>query len=603
MAETNTRKQSPLKKLRTFADDVKRANPDGTVEQEVITSTKNQPIPKAKAVKALPKVIPTPSEPKPIIKPKPAAIPQAIPKKNPTHPPAFHTLTAHNTITKPIPAKAPKVRDEGNDYSETTIIRDTVKRRTNVFAAMGTALLDSGRNFRKFWKRANQPLYVVPETNRRKGVIQEATSQTGKTFTSDYEQLKERLRLRAAVPEPSDEADIIWTPQTEPGFPLLTGAVQPVEDSGFANAVSNVVFEPKRSITTQKPVQLDTASEVVKPQIITRQAPEATNQARPPAVAPTPQAPNIPSPPPVPTITQAVSPIAPVKTPSPALPIKPAVSPLTTAPPPAPTSVTFPPAVPERQLPATPEVTVPNYESSTDPEFTAEPPVDASRKDNSNTRWSINQLSTNAMALGITGLLVVVTLLGFGVTTLIRTLSSDTTDTTLATAQPTSLTTANLVSVPYNILDPASLADTILTTLQSSPTAGELVVVDQAGAPWQPEQVFAALNLSVGTGFQAAVETVRFVRTGPERYGLVFTFSNPTHVQGNLLTWEPALGRELTFLFGTTGAVTFTDQTQAGIDLRVAGTSITYGLIDGRIGIIAKEPEHFTTIRELLITN
>ena len=540
-------------------------------EETSVEPDQKLPTPKAKGVKALPKVAPTPTP----IPAKAASSPKVIPQKS-TTPPAFHTLKPIEKKIPAVPAKNPVIQHEGGDYSETTIIRDTVKRRTNIFGAMLTAIREFGHNFKKFWKRANQPLYVVPDTNRRKGVIQQATSQTGKTFTSDYERLKERLRQRAEAPV-IDEPDIIWTPQTEPGFALLEGEVTTAPP---ITPITNVVFEPKRSITTETPAPTPV-----------RETPETmTATHTPPPPVPPPAAPTV-----IPTPVVPPAPVPPVVPAPPTNPAPPPAPVIRSTPPPAPTTPATPPppVVATTALAdeaAAPSAPITDTVSTTDSVDTSVRP-----------HWSFNTLSTNTITLGIVAAVVVLAVLGIGTTALVRYIMTESATPAVTVAPIPPLTTAPLVPLPYTITDAESLATTITTALRADVAAAEIVVVDQAGTPWTPAQIFAALNVSAGTGFQASVEAVRLVRTGPQTYGVVFIFSNPTQVRGNLLTWEPDMGTELDFLFPGTTASRFVDQTHAGVDLRVAAPGITYGFINERTGIITSSPEQFITVQSTLI--
>jgi len=98
------------------------------------------------------------------------------------------------------------------------IITDTKKNSFSLFEASRQAVND-------WWKEKNKkssPKFAIPEAERRKGVIKQATTKSGTIFTADSETLRERIkeRNRLAINRPN-EPETSWSPYTETGYDLL----------------------------------------------------------------------------------------------------------------------------------------------------------------------------------------------------------------------------------------------------------------------------------------------------------------------------------------------------------------------------------------------
>jgi hypothetical protein len=171
-------------------------------------------------------------------KPKPAPAP-AAPKKIPE--PTLKPLSS------PKSASEPTIIVDNEDAGNATIIRDTKHNRFHLFPAIGSSLKQWFLDFKDKYLTKKAPKYTVPETTLRKGVIQKATSKTGKIATFDHSSLQERIRERRDRVTPK-EPTTTWTANTEPGYLLL--------EEG--ETISNVQVEPRKSfrtVPTPKPVE------------------------------------------------------------------------------------------------------------------------------------------------------------------------------------------------------------------------------------------------------------------------------------------------------------------------------------------------------------
>ncbi len=126
-----------------------------------------------------------------------------------THIPAFHELqqqisAIQDEATQP---PTPKAKDEEaakkkadaprpNVGYDATVITDTMTDRFSLFPSVITSIRNWFKKIALKRKQKKIPTYSIPETERRKGVIQKATSKTGTMFTSDAETLREQIRKR-----------------------------------------------------------------------------------------------------------------------------------------------------------------------------------------------------------------------------------------------------------------------------------------------------------------------------------------------------------------------------------------------------------------------
>lgn len=271
MAESTT---TPLPRVRTYARDLederkKRGLPaplhDRSLTPSATVAPKQKiPVPPPPKVSAAPiTATPTvvPPTPKPIthIIATPAladSVSEAVlatrreemkkaAEQLPATIPSFHDLMKRSSKSIPRDTRDLTPSDEArititDDESGATIITDTKADRFKLAPSIFSSL-------KKWWTRrqAEQkarraPKYVVPETDRRKGIIQQATSHSGKAITDDRAQLRDQVLRRGNTQKPR-EPDTVWTPNTENVFPLLEAP-----DGPAVSHVTNVQVTPKQ---------------------------------------------------------------------------------------------------------------------------------------------------------------------------------------------------------------------------------------------------------------------------------------------------------------------------------------------------------------------
>ncbi len=140
------------------------------------------------------------------------------------------------------PISAPKTEGEtiiveSSNTRPGVIITDAKRNRFRLFPAIIKSISQWFADLREKQVAKKTPKYTVPPTSHRKGVIQKATSKTGKFASADALSIHERVRLRKERATPKTPTTI-WTANTEPGFPLLEAG---------ENNISNVQVVLKKS--------------------------------------------------------------------------------------------------------------------------------------------------------------------------------------------------------------------------------------------------------------------------------------------------------------------------------------------------------------------
>ena len=239
-----------LPSVRTFARDLEKKRATGVVLSEAVEK-------KAAARIATPKEAPenpadrkyqaptwTGNKNQPVHKKEVAAV-----TENPRPEKTEETL-------KPISAPKPKPATESNivvkvdneDAATATIIRDTKKDRFRLFPAIFSSIGTWFKDQQRKREIKKIPKYTVPDATRRKGVIQKATSHTGKIASFDYPTIQDRIKQRQERVAPK-KPGFTWTPNTEPSQPLLEA---PEVAAPKRSPITNVTVTPRKSVTTPK---------------------------------------------------------------------------------------------------------------------------------------------------------------------------------------------------------------------------------------------------------------------------------------------------------------------------------------------------------------
>jgi hypothetical protein len=242
--------QSNLPKLRTFAKDLEKkrigkVGPQTQLKAAVISPTRSEP--KIKTETPL------------YQKPKWEKVENVATQKKTVVDEPSKSASADVSYLHQAPASLTTQETDiviENDEADIDghIIRDTKKNRFNLFTAIGASINKWVQNFKRSQIEKRKPKYSVPDSTHRKGVIQRATSKTGKTASFDTQSIQERIRDRDAKIKPHTP-ETIWTPNTEPGFPLLEAEHKEPAEVGEAKTTAvndlrptNIMFEPRKSV-------------------------------------------------------------------------------------------------------------------------------------------------------------------------------------------------------------------------------------------------------------------------------------------------------------------------------------------------------------------
>jgi len=231
-------KQKSLEAMRTFARDVTREQGDSEQAKKAVSDLPKIDVPKKDST-PVPTPVPRKSiktdiKAEPVVKKKEkedTKTEKKIPAE-PAHIPAFHELQkAVKTDIKAEPVVKKKEKEDTKKKGITptkptgggTIITDNKKSNRSFFSELQKSIASWFKDIKKSFTPAKKHTYEVSKTERRKGVVQKATSKTGTIFSADNETLREQIKARQRAEKHEHDDDINWSPYTEPGYPLLEG--------------------------------------------------------------------------------------------------------------------------------------------------------------------------------------------------------------------------------------------------------------------------------------------------------------------------------------------------------------------------------------------
>jgi hypothetical protein len=557
-----------LPKIRTFAKDQARvqhreepavAVPTKKVSDDTLPITvieKNPPV----APAAKPTIV---QEEKITVSPPPAHIPAFHElKKKPITPVAAPPANIPAPEPVAVERKISVTAKKFDPITVGTLISDSKKSapRTgpSFLSSIGTwfkALLSGSAD--------HSSVYTVSTTERRKGIIQKATSKTGALFSTDSTALKTEVKRRQQETAKDQPTHLTWSAQTEVGLPLLTESTpvtprtKPPVTVEFSKRSIPV---PEETFTVPRPHLHELAREQFSAEPSRRFVPPAelvTNFERDDQEVPTA---------PVPLVT-----VRPYIQPAP-LPIK------ATEPPPS--VVTFADTPPLGNVPHTP---------------------------NTKTRYLKNGLSklvsfnTTLTSVILAGSIVSLILLLLIIRTFLGIISPAATQNG-ELSEVTSLSRQGSVST---LAISAINQEALFVALQSQsvPSSGvkELKIVSPDGAALDAKTLLTLLNFNTKQSLAPSVTEVRLGFSAGKRI-IILKVTDATSVFGALLGWETSMAEDLSNSFGTGGlsGVSFTDKTFEQTDVRVLSDNgspvLVYGFVDKDIVVITQDLTAFTTL-------
>jgi hypothetical protein len=478
------------------------------------------------------------------------------------------------------PLSAPKKEGEtiiveSEDTRPGVIITDAKRNRFRLFPAIFKSIGRWFADLRQKQVASKIPKYTVPETSHRKGVIQRATSKTGKFASADAPSIHERIRLRKerAIPK---TPTTIWTANTEPGFPLLEAG---------ENKISNVKVVLKKSFhnLTEPALIKDaptkpTAPEIASPKVIAEPLPNIRGTVREVVVAPI------------------------VSTPAPTEIKKPIIvaEPVITAPTPK-----IEATVIQRTEPASVTLTE-------ETEEIVEEKVTQLRPTNIR-EWLFSR-NINTISIGVFGAvlaLIIVSVSGY------FWISSKLPDPSLNTTPDYQ----TLIEGPLQLVYPktltrAGLFEEVINSFQTTEgdVAQQIFVASQNGQTLlKSETVIETLDFSLDPAFLKSISYIYFGGLRKSVPFILLDTADYTTARGGMLNWETSIYEDLSPLFnynqlydaGSIKTAVFTDSVIEKNDVRILRTLsgselLVYGLINRDIIVITTNTTAFTEITNLL---
>lgn len=475
-------------------------------------------------------------------------------------------------MSKLPPKKAQSTLSANEPTGTARILTDNKRTHKPLIPSIVAAVKKWIDSYKIAEKQKHIPKYTVTEAERRKGVIQKATSKTGTIFTADNETLREEIRRRSAVQAPSTatDPDIIWTPNTETGFALIEAPhpiVEPVK----------VTVEFKKH----------TIPEVTKP-IITAPRLQQTPTVPPPVfveptitVAPIVEAAAVEEvvtkvdttlePEPLPDATVS-------KTPEPLPP------PITQNDPP----VSTPAAVVVRAPLPQNEPVEPPQKTDSQSSYTLTTPEAHYRI---RSIGDVTKINTNTLSVGVVGAIAGILILVFIGKAVIDIATSP--EQILSETTVTPLILDTVIQVPIATETREEILSQLLTTDAKTEQAAEFELVNADNAKIPSRILMDLFGFTNAGGLHQAVTDIRLI-SADNQWGLVLSVGDPTTTFGTLLSWENRMAHDLSPILGLPPleeTLTVTDETVEGKDVRVFTSNDSVVLVYG-----------FADVNTLLIT-
>lgn len=540
--------------IRTYAQDLTTAREQRKGGQPAhVLSTPNQP-----AVAKKPEVNSAANLPT-----KTSLPPKVFARSNKTTPVTHQAISPQDTLDalakNELKNKTPKTTvpsgiekdtasfvTENEDAAAATVITDTKKDRFKLFPTLFASFKNWFAEKRRAKARSKTPRYTVAETSRRKGVIQKATSSTGKTASADFASIQERIRKRKLAEANANKTpNTTWSANTESGFLLLEA---PEETEVVAPVVQNIVMVPKKSARTIEPSPRPLSRTSVQGSMAEPTGPSGFED--PAYLAKT-----------APTV--AVKPE----------PVKPVISPISIKAKPAEIEVTT--LEPKVVVEETPEETPAPEETSVSP---LPPPTN---------KYLFLRFDTNTSAMFVS--LITISILAFG-TYLYQNLTPIA-PIEVFESEPKLFPESELVKINLGAFTQVDLV-TKLLPLRDDVTRLTEIAINFNAIELDPVDSLTLIAKNLPPDFTHSLTLARPGYSGERVPFLALEMTDSTIALGGLLAWEQTLYSDFMTVFSTyinsPTASRFIDASLAGVDVRVlkntAGEEVLlYGILNNTI--------------------
>lgn len=562
---TDSQHRHPTR-IRTFAADLEaKRNEQGLNETpEAVISVKNknpEPVPQAETPKSF-KTVAHQEEATATPIPKTSSKPDKLER---TKIPSFHELQKNTpTIQEHITAESipterpvPKKKSSGDTVKpersarpnigyDATVITDRQSEHFKLFPAIIASL----KEWFKAQKKKRAPKYTVTETERRKGVIQRATTKAGTLFTADNETLREQIRRRRThiLGQTSDGiTETIWSPFTETGYTLLEGP----------DEVQNVVVSYKKPHTPHVIKSTKHPIAIIEPSQTFSEKVTVVEPTPPPLVEPKTEEQWVAS-----SEEEAAE-----------------------------ISAVIPEETAELIVEESPEPTPRTV------------PIRTVHRTKQNL---LTALDTNTLTVMLLLTIVAVVAIIF----VSRLLYIKFTEAPIETASTKILSepilpTATVVSVPLTVQTLDSLPGILAASIASSSTGlTEYIVVSSIGDEVSPSYLFELLGFKTIPSMRQSLLSIHFATAEQVKPTIILTFTDTDTVHGGLLAWETTMADDMRTFYNLPTEIgsAFVDEEIAGNDVRILRHDgeivLLYSIVTNNLAIISNTRESFTRLVE-----
>lgn len=452
---------------------------------------------------------------------------------------------------------------------DATVITDT---KTNQFKLIPSIIKSLQAWFKKITTRKKKatPKYVIPEAQRRKGVIQRAASKTGTIFTADNETLKEQIRRRQQEQQPQwdDDTETSWSPYTEPGYALLEA---PEDESD--SLIQNVQVEYKKTRFVPPAEKIQTISPAAPIISAADSNPEPTEITETTTQKTT-----------VASSSQKIDPDVNKHTQEKIELYEPQT-----------TTVTEPDQ----------EVEEPSEDIVAEQEISSSVDIPVQSTLSERQRVPINRYDTNTLTVILLSIIISLGVLAIASELAFQHIQKKWFDTTVQidTTIPI-LRGSSLNEIVITAETAEQLPQLIRTAITSAP-AGivEFSLVPPLGKEISPSYTFDLLQFRTLPTFRQSLTTARFVTVNRSQPAIVLQFTDKDTVLGGLLQWEETMAADFRHIYDSLPQETslqFIDETIDGVDVRVlrseTGVLLVYGFLGERTVLISRTIEDFAQI-------
>jgi hypothetical protein len=515
------------------------------------------------------------------------------------------------------PGVEPLTVSRTNTSNTGTIITDTKQNHVSFLSAFATTITGWWHTKQKVAADRKQPKYTVPDAERRKGVIQKATTQTGRISTADHAAVVSRIKAAKMTPRGTPLPRVSTVPlvavvPVAPKVAVQTNSGWSTEttQSEATDSIPAVVDTVQVTRIQNEIDELDTSLSVVAP----TPAPRAVITPTIPVVPTAPQE-NTPAE----TITEDTE-VALVRTVPETAPVVPferaRIVPV------VPTAATTPApqnddaiseettiqeiAEPDEILPASAATPQPNWslvlqQRTSTNLFTSATAILQKQWWKEMFRATNNLMLAAALGCGV------VVVGWYGMQAILAHKSID----TVVAAAPTTIFTDSALLTPTNQV---RTKQDVIEALKSGEQGNESIVeislsdTKKTSSP-TPQTIFTSLQTMVTADFSSSLSRVVVGNYRTEPWMTLITTDTAT-AQGGMLVWEKTMSTDLSPWFGTAvqrntkvGLTPFKDGSIAGHDVRILtddkGTErIIYGFIAPNILLITTNTTAFLNLSQ-----